>query len=43
MIEYGFIENVDFNVLNFERVRKEDNRNVKRIITDHEIKLDMAK
>lgn len=43
MIGYGFIENVDFNVLNFEQVRKEGNRNVKRIITDHEIKLDMAK
>lgn len=43
MIEYGFTEGQDFNVLKIERVQKEGNRKVKRIITDHEIKLDVAK
>lgn len=43
MIEYGFMENIDFKVLKNERVQIEGNREVKRKITDHEIKLDMAK
>ena len=43
MCEYGFAEGVDFNPLNFEQVRSEGNREVKRVITDHQLTLDMAK
>lgn len=43
MVEYGFEENVDFNQLKIERVQQEGNREVKRTVTDFEIKLDMAK
>ncbi len=43
MVEYGFIEGSDFNPLKFEQVQIEGNREVKRQITDHAIKLDMAK
>lgn len=43
MTEYGFTENEDFNLVNFDRVEVEGSREVKRTITDHEIKLDMAK
>ncbi|MBV1759261.1 MAG: antA/AntB antirepressor family protein [Dethiosulfatibacter sp.] len=42
MKEYGFIENVDFSVIhNF--VQDETSFNGQRKITDHAIKLDMAK
>ena len=43
MCEYGFAEGVDFNPLNFEQVRSEGNREVKRVIIDHQMTLDMAK
>lgn len=43
MIEYGFIEGVDFNVLKNERVQIEGNREVSRIILDHQITVEMAK
>ncbi|MDD6385177.1 MAG: phage antirepressor KilAC domain-containing protein [Streptococcus hyointestinalis] len=43
MVEYGFTENQDFNLLKIEQVRKEGSREVKRTIQDHVLKLDMAK
>lgn len=43
MCEYGFVEGQDFNPLIFEQVQTEGNREVKRQMTDHLIKLDMAK
>ena len=43
MTEYVFVEGVDFNPLIFEQVQIEGNREVKRQVTDHAIKLDMAK
>lgn len=43
MIEYGFEESIDFNPHIFEQVRLEGNRMVRRDITDHTLKLDMAK
>lgn len=43
MTEYGFTENEDFNPLKFEQVRTEGKREVKREMTDHVLKLDMAK
>ena len=43
MCEYGFVEGQDFNPLIFEQVQIEGNREVKRQMTDHLIKLDMAK
>lgn len=43
MTEYGFTKCEDFNPLKFEQVRKEGKRVVKREITDHVLKLDMAK
>lgn len=43
MIEYGFTENQDFNTLKFEQVRTEGKREVRREMTDHVLKLDMAK
>lgn len=43
MCEYGFAENVDFNMLKIERVQIEGSRAVKREITDYEISIDMAK
>ncbi|SUM34081.1 antirepressor [Staphylococcus gallinarum] len=43
MIEYGFVEGVDFNPLKIEQVRLEGNRNVRRKITDHVLTLDTAK
>ena len=43
MTEYGFTENVDFNMLKIERVQKEGNREVKREVTDYSISVDMAK
>lgn len=43
MTEYGFTENQDFNPLKFEQVRTEGKREVRREMTDHVLKLDMAK
>lgn len=43
MCEYGFVEGQDFNSLIFEQVQTEGSREVKRQMTDHLIKLDMAK
>lgn len=43
MIEYGFVEGVDFNPLKKEQVQQEGNRKVKREITDHILTLNMAK
>ena len=43
MTEYGFIEGQDFNSVKIDEVRQEGNRHVKREITDHALKLDMAK
>ena len=43
MCEYGFEVGIDFNPLKKERVQIEGNREVKRIISDHEITIDMAK
>ena len=43
MVEYGFIEGVDFNTLKNEQVRFEGNRSVHREITTHAMTIDMAK
>ena len=43
MCEYGFTENVDFNSVKFDEVRKEGNRTVKRHLVNHILKLNMAK
>ena len=43
MCEYGFVEGIDFNPLIFERVQLEGDREVKRQLQDHLIKLDMVK
>ena len=43
MCEYGFTEGVDFNPLKNEQVRFEGNRQVSRVITDHQLTIDMAK
>ncbi|PKF30292.1 oxidoreductase [Macrococcoides caseolyticum] len=43
MTEYGFVEAEDFNPLKIEQVRLEGSRRVSRQVTDHIIKLDMAK
>ena len=43
MIEYGFEEDKDFNLVNFDQVQTEGNRQVKREIIDYAITLDMAK
>lgn len=43
MCEYGFAEGTDFNSVKNDEVRLEGNREVKREITDHILKLDMAK
>lgn len=43
MSEYGFIEGTDFNMLKNERVQYEGDREVKRMVTDAEISMDMAK
>lgn len=43
MCEYGFEESKDFNSVNFDEVRTEGTREVKRSITDHILTLDMAK
>ena len=42
-LEYGFIEGQDFKSLKNERVQEEGNRLVKRVVEDHELKIDMAK
>ena len=43
MTEYGFVEGQDFKSVKIDEVRQEGNRHVKREITDHALKLDMAK
>lgn len=43
MLQYGFTEGIDFNSLKKEQVQLEGNREVRREITDHILKLDMAK
>lgn len=43
MCEYGFEENVDFNLLKKERVQFEGNREVIREIADADISIEMAK
>ena len=43
MTEYGFVEGQDFNSVKIDEVRQEGHRHVKREITDHALKLDMAK
>ena len=43
MCEYGFTEGEDFNPLKNEQVRTEGNRQVSRELTDHQLKIPMAK
>ena len=43
MCEYGFCEGKDFNPLNFEQVQIEGKRDVKRMLTDHQMTIPMAK
>ena len=43
MIDYGFIEGVDFNLLKNEQVQIEGTREVKREIINHQLTIDMAK
>lgn len=43
MCEYGFVKDVDFNMLKIERVQIEGSREVKRELTDYNISVDMAK
>ena len=43
MVEYGFTEGKDFNLLKNEQVRFEGNREVARELTDHLLTIDMAK
>ena len=43
MCEYGFVEGTDFNVVKIDRVQNEGNRQVKRVIEDAIMSLDMAK
>ena len=43
MVEYGFTEGKDFNLLKNEKVRFEGNREVTRGLIDHLLTIDMAK
>lgn len=43
MCEYGFVEGIDFNLLNFEKVQVEGSRTVSRSILDHQLTINMAK
>jgi len=43
MCEYGFTETIDFNPLKFEQVQNEGHREVKRIVTDYQLTVPMAK
>jgi anti-repressor protein len=43
MFEYGFVENQDFNLIIFDEVRFEGNRQVKRQVQDYALTLDTAK
>ena len=43
MVEYGFTEGKDFNLLKNEQVRFEGNREVTRELIDHLLTIDMAK
>ena len=43
MCVYGFTEGEDFNTLKIERIQIEGKREVKRILTDHQLTIPMAK
>ena len=43
MCDYGFVQNKDYNLLKNERVQIEGSREVKRVILDANISIDMAK
>lgn len=43
MLQYGFEDGQDFNLLKKEQVQIEGKREVRREIADHIMKLDMAK
>lgn len=43
MIKYGFKEDCDFKSIKLERIQVEGTRDVKRIISDHYLTLEMAK
>lgn len=43
MVDYGFVENVDFTTINERVSKKEGSRTVKREQINHTIQLDMAK
>ena len=43
MCEYGFVDGKDFNSLKIEQIQVEGKRRVKRIVTDHQLTIDMAK
>lgn len=43
MCEYGFTENIDFNMDKKVRLQKEGNRNVNREVVDHSLTIEMAK
>lgn len=43
MASYGFIEGEDYNLLKFERVQIEGDREVRREVNDYSISIDMAK
>lgn len=43
MCEYGFTEEMDFNLLKSERVQKEGERIVTRQVTDYQLTIEMAK
>ena len=43
MCEYGFEEGTDFNPVNFDQVRQEGDRKVKRELQDYQLTIEMAK
>lgn len=43
MVEYGFTEGEDFNLLKIERVQDEGGRKVTRTVDDHQLTISMAK
>ena len=43
MCEYGFVEGQDFNPVKIDRVQKEGNRMVSRLVDDAAVSIDMAK
>ena len=42
MCEYGFTENIDFNSVKIDEVRKEGNRTVKRQLNNHILKINIV-